>query len=170
MLLKDGGTWLIEGSLRKFWYWDYSSANGRWCRCRIWRLCCQWFGLISSLKINYLECKILGAWIYMIQVEEFTSIFGCHAGSLPSYLWLPLCIINSSKSLWDLVLESWDEIAHLKGQLSIIWRSYLFWSLPLYFLSMFKCPKSVAKRIKCIQRTFPWRIRKIPYSWLENGL
>ena len=86
-----------------------------------------------------------------------TSELGCGVGSLPTtYLSLPL----GAMGVWDIIEErfrkrstSWKRQYISKGGRLTLIRSTLF-SLPIYFISLFRMPKLVCSRLEKIQRDF----------------
>lgn len=53
----------------------------------------RWFEIVSSLKINYSKCALLGVCMDLDEVSSFASMFGCIVGNFPSmYLGMPLCL------------------------------------------------------------------------------
>ena len=99
---------------------------------------------------------------------QFAEILGCRVGSLPTtYLGLPLCLWTADKSLWSLVVERIEKrlTAWKASYLSIGSRVTLIKSalssLPIYYMSMFKCPISVANWIEKLQRDFLWNGRSM---------
>ena len=121
----------------------------------------QWFEMFSGLKINYDKCELIGVQTDESHVTALAHSFGCKVGKLPSkYLGLPLCVGLPKKYIWDSVVEridktlsSWkSKYLSMGGQITLI-KSILS-SIPIYFLSYFKCPKSVMQRIEKIQRNF----------------
>ena len=84
-------------------------------------------------------------------------------GSLPSqYLGLPLGVPNRASSMWDGVEERvrrrlalWKRQYISKGGRITLIKSTLA-SMPIYQMSIFRMPKSVAKRVEKTQRDFLW--------------
>lgn len=108
--------------------------------------------------------------------EEFFSILSCSVISLPiSYLGLPLGAQSNSKAIWNPVLEMiskrlsiWKGRYLSKGGKLILFKSVLS-SLPIYFLSLFKVPVSIANQIERIQRSFLWNsdCRQKKIHWVK---
>lgn len=79
----------------------------------------------------------------------------CKAGSFPStYLGLPLCTVIVSPALCSPVIDrvgkrlaSWKAKYLSLGGCIILIKSALS-MLPIYFMSVFKCPMSVVRRIE----------------------
>ena len=87
---------------------------------------------------------------------------GCRVGSLPShYLGLPLAAPNKASSVWDGVEEKVRRLARWKrqyiskgGRITLIRR--VLARMPIYHMSLFRMPKSVARRLDKVQRDFLW--------------
>ncbi|RVW47057.1 putative ribonuclease H protein [Vitis vinifera] len=119
-------------------------------------------GAASGLRINLAKSEI----ILVGEVEEIHELvveLGCRVGSLPShYLGLPLGVPNRATSMWDGVEERvrrrlalWKRQYISKGGRIIFVKSTLA-SMPIYQMSIFRMPKSVAKRLEKAQRDFLW--------------
>lgn len=113
------------------------------------------FQAVSGLKINFFKSEVIGVSMPEEHLRDFAGILGCKVGMLPtSYLGLPLCIGTPSKSLWFPVVEklekrlaSWKaNYLSWRGQISLI-KSVLS-SLPIYYLSLFKCPSEIVRWIE----------------------
>jgi hypothetical protein len=89
--------------------------------------------------------------------------FGCGVSSLPlKYLCLSLGAPFKAKSSWDEVVDkiemslaSWKRLYLSKGGRVILIKSTLS-NLPMYFLSLFPIPSSVASHIEKLDRDFLW--------------
>ena len=87
-------------------------------------------------------------------LQGLASIMGCKIALLPlSYLCLQLCLGSVPKSVWNPVLEwvaqklaSW-KAKYLSFGCRITLIEEALANLPLYFMSIFKCPASVIKSI-----------------------
>ncbi|RVW72100.1 Rhodanese-like domain-containing protein 8, chloroplastic [Vitis vinifera] len=121
-----------------------------------------WFEAVSGLRMNLAKSEI----IPVGEVEEILELaaeLGCRVGSLPSqYLGLPLGVPNRASSMWDGVEERvrrrlalWKRQYISKGGRITLIKSTLA-SMPIYQMSIFRMPKSVAKRVEKIQRDFLW--------------
>lgn len=84
-------------------------------------------------------------------MEELASLIGCSVVSLPiSYLGQPLGARSSSLSIWNLVIERMErKLASYKGNFlsksgKLMLLKSVLSGLPLYFLSLFLVPVSVA--------------------------
>ena len=122
------------------------------------------FALMSGLHLNYNKSCFISwnvndhAW-----ARETAENMGCSHSSCPfTYLGFPLGDHMNRKSAWKPVLEriqkrlaSWKaKILSRAGRLTLI-KSVLN-SLPVYYMSMFKLPKEVAREIVRLQRNFFW--------------
>jgi len=115
-----------------------------------------------GLRVNVSKCSL-------ISIEEvpnlhfLASFFGCEVSVLPStYLGLPLGASFKSIAVWDLVVERfqkrlarWKSRMLSKGGKLMLLQSTL-WSLPIYYMSLFTIPASVASLLEKIMRDFPW--------------
>ena len=120
----------------------------------------MWFEAFSGLRINLFKSVIipLGR---VDNVEELAAELGCKVGSLPStYLGLPLGAPHRALGVWDSIedrfrrrLAIWKRQYISKGGRITLIRSTLA-SLPVYFLLLFRMPKSVCLRLEKIQRDF----------------
>eukprot|EP00268_Persea_americana_P043743 TRINITY_DN4402_c0_g1_i1.p1 TRINITY_DN4402_c0_g1~~TRINITY_DN4402_c0_g1_i1.p1 ORF type:complete len:267 (+),score=37.38 TRINITY_DN4402_c0_g1_i1:1657-2457(+) len=136
----------------------------------------KWFEVLSGLKINYEKCEFIGVQMDLSQVDYLANIFGCKDGKLPKkYLGLPLYLGIPKKSLWDSMVErvekklsSWKGKYLSMGARITLIKSVLS-SIPIYFLSCFKCPMSVLRRIEKIQRDFLWNdsIERMKYHLVK---
>ena len=64
------------------------------------------FEFLSSLKINYDKCELIGVRTESSHIAFLANVFGCKVGKLPSkYLGIPLCLGFPKKHLWDSVVE-----------------------------------------------------------------
>lgn len=107
---------------------------------------------LFRIEINFHKRELMGVNVDHSLCVELASQLG---SSFPStYLGLPLCKGEPNKSCWDKVIEK------MERRLSLWKRTYLFIanrltsikfvlsSLPLYFLSMLKCPVAAVKNVK----------------------
>ncbi|RVX13534.1 Transposon TX1 uncharacterized 149 kDa protein [Vitis vinifera] len=121
-----------------------------------------WFEAASGLRINLAKSEIIPVGD-VEDILELAAELGGRVGSLPShYLGLPLGVPNRATSMWDGVEERirrrlalWKRQYISKGGRITLIKSTLA-SLPIYQLSIFRMPKSVAKRVEKTQRDFLW--------------
>nr|CAN64640.1 hypothetical protein VITISV_033931 [Vitis vinifera] len=119
-----------------------------------------WFEAASGLRINLDKSEIILVGV-VEEIEEMAVELGCRVGSLPSqYLGLPLGASNKAPSVWDGMEEKvrrklarWKRQYISKGGRITLIRSTLA-SMPIYHMSLFRMPKSVARRLDKVQRDF----------------
>ena len=120
------------------------------------------FALMLGLTINYNKSAFI-PWRLDDQswVNDLASSVGCTYARTPfTYLGVPLGVHYNKCSAWKPVfrnienkLASWKaRLLSRAGRLTLI-KSVLN-SLPVYFMSMFRMPKTVAARIVKLQRRF----------------
>ncbi|RVW53160.1 LINE-1 reverse transcriptase-like [Vitis vinifera] len=120
-----------------------------------------WFEAASGLRINLDKSEIIPVG-KVDEMEEMAAELGCKVGSMPFvYLGLPLGAPNKNTSMWDGVEEKMRRVARWKrqyiskgGRLILIKSTMA--SMPLYQMSLFRMPKSVAQRLEKLQRDFLW--------------
>ncbi|RVW55331.1 Transposon TX1 uncharacterized 149 kDa protein [Vitis vinifera] len=121
-----------------------------------------WFEAASGLRINLAKSALIPVG-QVEELEEMAAELGCRLGALPTvYLGLPLGAHHKTSSSWDGVeermrrrLAQWKRQYISKGGRITLIKSTLA-SIPIYFLSLIRIPKSVTKRIEKIQRDFLW--------------
>ena len=119
------------------------------------------FCLASRLKINMAKSQLLGINMDEEVILEKSRRIGCEVGKWPlQYLGLPLGGNLCRKLFWKPVLrkvrkrlEGWKRsFLSRRGRLSVI--ESIMSSMPIYYLSLFKIPRSVAKEIESLMRDF----------------
>ncbi|KAM7481515.1 hypothetical protein LguiB_006098 [Lonicera macranthoides] len=121
------------------------------------------FGYASGLKINRSKTKIVGINVEEEDMRVLAGRIGCSMGCWPmSYLGLPLGDNPMKASFWNTVVENigkrlkgWYKGCILRGGKLTLIHSVLN-SIPIYFLSIFKIPATVAKNIEKLMRNFLW--------------
>ena len=121
-----------------------------------------WFEASSGLRIN-LAKSVLILVGEVEEIEEMTVELGCRVGALPTvYLGLPLRAHHKTISMWYGVeegmrrrLAQWKRQYISKGGCITLIKSTLA-SLPIYNISLFRMPKSVANKLEKLQRDFLW--------------
>ena len=121
-----------------------------------------WLEAASVLRINVAKSEILPVG-EVDEVDEMAEELGCRVGQLPAvYLGLPLGALNKASSVWDGVEERvrkrlalWKRQYISKGGRITLIKTTMS-SMPLYQMSLFHMPKTVARRLEKLQRDFLW--------------
>ncbi|KAK2650217.1 hypothetical protein Ddye_017706 [Dipteronia dyeriana] len=118
------------------------------------------FEMASGLKIIFFKsCAVIMGIGKAWESAQWASIFRCKEASLPiSYLGFPLR--GRPKSFWNLLVDrtekrlaNWKrKLLSREGRLVLI--KAVLSNIPIYFLSVFKMPVGVAKRIEMMQGNF----------------
>ncbi|KAE8735747.1 THO complex subunit 1 [Hibiscus syriacus] len=118
---------------------------------------------ILSLNLNLAKSKLLGINMEEDVLTDWAAQMGCSVGSFPTeYLGLPLGAKKNSEVLWDPVFRNFS--AKLAGWkttcLSLAGRTVLLksvlTSLPIFFLSLFKMPCKIGKKLNSLMANFLW--------------
>nr|XP_034930821.1 uncharacterized protein LOC118061489 [Populus alba] len=121
------------------------------------------FELISGLKVNFYKSSIIGVGIEDHVCRHSAQILRCKQELLPiTYLGLPIGANMNRVSMWKPIISKFSSrLAAWKGRfLSIGGRLCLLKSvlsnLPIYYLSLFPMPATVATTIERKFRSFLW--------------
>ncbi|KAK9286538.1 hypothetical protein L1049_014936 [Liquidambar formosana] len=136
---------------------DASISQLRYLRCVL--LC---FEAVFGLKVHSQKTELIAEGD-SVDVSSLAFVLDCKVGTFrTSYLGLPLGATHKSSSIWDLVVEryekrlaGWKKAYLSQGARVTLIKSTLS-SLPTYFMSLFKIPIAVAKRLEKLQRYFLW--------------
>ena len=121
------------------------------------------FELLSGLKINFYKSTVCGVGIKDEEVKELARALRCKTDVLPmKYLGLPIGASPRRRKTWEPVihkfkkkLSSWkNKFLSFAGRLTLI--KAVLCSLPIYYMSVFKMPESVARELDKIQARFLW--------------
>ena len=134
------------------------------------------FELASGLKINFHKSRLAGINVQSSAVSCYTKTLNCSQMGIPfKYLGLEVGGNPRTKQFWEPVINK------LKGRLSV-WKGRflsmagricliksVLTGVPLYYVSLFKAPLAVCKRITSIQRRFLWGWGKAnkPIFWVS---
>jgi len=123
----------------------------------------RWFSLCSGLNVNFHKTNLVGGGVDEIYAEGISSVLRCRCDTLPiKYLGLPLGAYPKRISTWKHVLSQIrGRLNSWKGRLlSLAGRTILIKSvisaIPLYYMSIFCIPKTVARNITAMQSRFLW--------------
>ncbi|XP_057540688.1 uncharacterized protein LOC130818538 [Amaranthus tricolor] len=123
--------------------------------------------LKKAEEVNLIEAAnhalYLGVRMTSSGARETATIMGCSHSSCPfTYLGFPLGDHMNRRSAWKPVIEkiqnrlaSWKATILSRADRLTLIKSVLH-CLPVYYMSIFKMPKSIAKEIVSLQRKFFW--------------
>ncbi|PNX84009.1 ribonuclease H [Trifolium pratense] len=162
-------------------YADDTLFVGEACVENLWTIkaILRWFELISGLKVNFFKSKLFGINVGDDFINSAADFLNCKIGSLPFvYLGLPVGGNPRRASTWNPVLEvlqrrlaSWKNKYVSHGGRVVLLNSVLA-AIPIFYLSLFKMPVGVWKKIIRLQRRFLWGgaagASKIPWvNWQD---
>lgn len=119
--------------------------------------------LDKLLQIDFSKSSLCGVNVPQQDVALLAQVMGCKVESLPiKYLGLPLGANPRRIKTWDPVIVNiekklavWKQrVSTTGGRLTLINSS--MGSLPVYYMSMFKMPVAIARKIEKLQRQFFW--------------
>jgi len=123
----------------------------------------RWFSLCSELNVNFHKSSLVGVGVDGIYAEGISGVLRCRCDTLPiKYLGLTLGANPKRISTWKPVLSQIKgRLNSWKGRLlSLAGRTILIKSvistIPLYYMSIFCIPKTVARKITAMQSRFLW--------------
>ncbi|GMI78245.1 hypothetical protein HRI_001493800 [Hibiscus trionum] len=121
------------------------------------------FEFASGLQLNLVKSIIFGINVEESLLEDWVVQAGCAVGKFPSdYLGLPLGFKRNSVAIWDPIFEKfYRHLASWKGKnLSYSGKLVLVKSvlsaLPSYYMSLFKVPCIVIRKLNSILANFLW--------------
>ncbi|XP_057733852.1 uncharacterized protein LOC130949032 [Arachis stenosperma] len=121
------------------------------------------FEMMSGLSINFEKSNLIPVNCSQEWVSHMCQILGCQETALPvRYLGISLGANPRLVKTWKPVIEKVEEKLNLwkakvlskAGKLVLI--KSVINSLPIYYLSLYKMPNAVARRIISLQRKFFW--------------
>jgi len=120
------------------------------------------FEAMSGLRVDSSKSSLISIG-EVPNIHYLAHFFGCGVSALPStYLGLPLGASFKCKVVWDPIVERFQKrlVGWKSNMLSKVGRLTLFqstlWSLPIYYMSLFTIPASVASQLEKIMRDFLW--------------
>ncbi|KAE8655416.1 hypothetical protein F3Y22_tig00117027pilonHSYRG00012 [Hibiscus syriacus] len=124
------------------------------------------FEVVAGLKLNLQKTKLFGINVVDERIKGWAISLRCDSARLPTlYLGLPLGYRKNHKMMWQPIVEkvrsrlqSWKgNLLSFGGRITLI-KSVLV-NLPVYYMSLFSMPKSIADMInKCIS-SFLWNVK-----------
>nr|KYP38922.1 Putative ribonuclease H protein At1g65750 family [Cajanus cajan] len=121
------------------------------------------FEMVFGLKVNFNKSKFGSIGLDGDHMERYENLLKCTLMNLPfTYLGLPIGVNPRRVESWKPIiarlkknLSSWkSKVFSMVGRVCLL--NFVLMSLPLFFLSFFRVPKSVGKQIISIQRQFLW--------------
>eukprot|EP00268_Persea_americana_P068178 TRINITY_DN94600_c0_g1_i1.p1 TRINITY_DN94600_c0_g1~~TRINITY_DN94600_c0_g1_i1.p1 ORF type:complete len:122 (-),score=6.04 TRINITY_DN94600_c0_g1_i1:163-528(-) len=81
------------------------------------------FQIVSGLKINLSKSFLVGVGCLEKNIQTLADVLHCRKGSLPfQYLGLPIGANPRSTSMWNLVVEKFENKLSTWKRLSFLWR------------------------------------------------
>ncbi|KAL4388297.1 hypothetical protein GQ457_09G027380 [Hibiscus cannabinus] len=134
------------------------------------------FELASGLQLNLKKSRIFGINIPETVLDSWADSVGCEIGKFPTeYLGLPLGPKRNSVALWEPIVDkfsyrlaSWKSVSLSFGGRIVLLKSVLF-SLPIYYMSLFKLPMSVYRKLTSLMANFLWggSVDKRKIHWVK---
>lgn len=123
----------------------------------------QLFELALGLKVNFHKSRLVGINVKLCWLIEASWMLNCKLGELPfMYLELSIGADPRRKSTWIPVVEKvrrrlslWTT-KHISLGGRVILLKPVLYSLPIYFLSFFKAPKSIISSLEALFKSFWW--------------
>lgn len=121
------------------------------------------FMAISGLKINFAKSSMVPFNMQQGQIRAVEAVLGCQRVSLPiTYLGMPMTITAPKRADYLSLIEKLERRLHgwqtklisRGGRLQLA-RSVLS-ALPIYYMTCFRLPQWVTKRIDALRRGFLW--------------
>jgi len=121
------------------------------------------FELASGLKVNFQKSSVGGIGCNNLLLQRFATVLNCATMKTPfKYLGMPVGGNHRRSKFWEEVVERvrrrlgrWKgKFISMAGRLCLI-KSVLS-ALPLFYMSLYKMPVTVAKEIVRLQRNFLW--------------
>jgi hypothetical protein len=126
------------------------------------------FEQLSGLKINFHKSEIFCFGKAEDEVDQYKSIFGCEAGSLPfKYLGIPIHYRRLLNKEWNPVADRFEKkLGCWEGKLlsygdRIILINWVLTSLPMFMLSFLEIPKGVLKRLDFYRSSFSSKVTSL---------
>lgn len=134
------------------------------------------FNLASGLNVNYNKSWLFGVGASDFEMEMATNMLNCKKGSLPfNHLGIPVGQNMNKISSWEPIVDKFKrkltvwkaKQLSFGGRLTLV--KSVLGSLPIYYMSIFKIPSMVIKKLEGLRRKFLWRgeTDKEGISWVK---
>jgi hypothetical protein len=134
------------------------------------------FEMVSGLKVNYWKSSLMGLNVSQEFMSLASSFLNCKTSFVPfKYLGLPVGANPRRLFTWEPLLDSlrkrlggWgNKFVSLGGRIVLL--NAVLNAIPIFYLSYFKIPIMVWKKIRRIQREFLWGSRRGSkrISWIK---
>jgi len=121
------------------------------------------FEFTSGFKVNISKSRFGGIGVEQSKILYFATILNCEVMRIPfKYLGMPLGGCHKRGEFWDEVVNRVKKrLGRWKGRFISMARRIcliksVLSSIPLFYLSLFKIPSIVLKKIVSLQRNFLW--------------
>lgn len=113
------------------------------------------------MKVSLHNNKVFRIRVDNIELERFASILGCEPANFPfTYLGLPIGSNMKLSKHWTPIVEKFkSKLSNWKGdnisfggRLMLV--KFVLWSLPLYYVSLFKAIEKIIDFFESIRRRF----------------
>ncbi|XP_058181191.1 uncharacterized protein LOC131299625 [Rhododendron vialii] len=117
----------------------------------------------TGLRINFSKSSLCGVNVPFEAITSLACTMGCKVENLPiKYLGLPLGANPGRIKTWDPVFERTEKVLSVwrthcistGGRITLINSNIA--NVPIYFMSLFKMPLAVARKLEKLQRQFFW--------------
>jgi hypothetical protein len=134
------------------------------------------FELVSGLKVNFSKSCVLGVNVSNDFIRLASVFLNCKVGSVPfKYLGLPVGANPKRVTTWEPLLDvlrqrlgKWgNKYVSLGGRIVLL--NAVLNAIPIFYLSFFKIPLLVWKKVRHIQREFLWGCKggSTKISWVK---
>ena len=120
--------------------------------------------MFTGLQVNFHKSMVIGVGTEAQVVQNEMDFMGCKIESFPfKYLGIPLSGIGFCSCNWDLIVDRFERcltgwigrFLSFGGKVALI--SSVLANLPIYYLSIFRIPILVAKKLGSIMAKFLWK-------------
>ncbi|KAJ0811025.1 putative RNA-directed DNA polymerase [Helianthus annuus] len=121
------------------------------------------FYMMSGLKVNHNKSFLYGIGSSEEVIGNMASVLNCKAGSIPfTYLGLRVGANMNRLVNWKEVLDKFNKrlsnwkakLLSFAGRITLV--KSVLGSLPNYYLSLYKAPKAILRKLEGIRRRFLW--------------